>query len=113
LDGKRVDAAMDVGVGVLVEGLDDVQDGRRLLRRRRVVEIDERLTVDAAGEDREIPADPLDVVAVTGDGRGSCRTRRGAHAASLALASLPPRNASTSSRTQGTVRREARSAAKP
>ncbi len=38
-----------------------IDDGLRLLRGGGVVEIDERLAIDLAGEDREIRPDLLDV----------------------------------------------------
>ena len=53
---QEMDAPMDVGVLVLVDVADGVDDVARLLRRRRVVEIDQRLPVDLAPEDGEVPA---------------------------------------------------------
>ena len=55
-------AAMDVGVFVRIGMLDGVEHRLRLLRRRAVVEIDQRLAVDFARQDREVAADRLDVV---------------------------------------------------
>ena len=60
-------AAVDVGVFVRVGVLDGVEHGLRLLRRRAVVEIDERLAVDFTRQDREVAADRLDVVGSGGD----------------------------------------------
>ena len=53
---------MDVGVFHLVGVIDGVEHRARLLRRGAVVEIDQRLAVDLAEQDREIGADRLDVV---------------------------------------------------
>ena len=58
---------MHVGVFGRVGVLDAVQHRLRLLRRGRVVEIDERLAVDLHAEDREILADAVDVIGAIGD----------------------------------------------
>src|SRR5581483_6379118 len=58
--GERVDAAVDVRVRLLVEARDRFYDATWLLRRRGVVEIDERPAVDAAGEDRKLRPDGRD-----------------------------------------------------
>ena len=68
--GEIVQAAMDVGVFVLVGVHEPVEDGLRLLRRGGVVEIDERLAVRALGQDREILPDLLDVVRGGGGSHG-------------------------------------------
>ena len=60
--GEKVQAAMDVGVFHLVGVVDGVEHRARLLRRGAVVEIDQRLAVDLAEQDREVGADGLDVV---------------------------------------------------
>ena len=60
--GEIVQPAMHVGVFHLVGVLDGLQHGARLLRRGAVVEIDQRLAVDLAEQDRKIGADALDVV---------------------------------------------------
>ena len=54
-----VDAAMDVGVVVLVVMTQRVDDGARFLRCGGVVEIDQRLAVDLLVENREIRAQCL------------------------------------------------------
>ena len=54
--GQPVDAAMDVRVLVLVERAHPVEHLARLLRRRRRVEIRERLAVDLLLEEREVRA---------------------------------------------------------
>ena len=59
---EEMQAAMHVGVFFRVGLLDAVEHGARLLRRRGVVEIDQRLAVDFPRQDREIRADLLDVV---------------------------------------------------
>ena len=53
---------MHVGVLLVVGALDGVEHRARLLRRGAVVEIDQRLAVDLARQDREIGADRLNVV---------------------------------------------------
>ena len=60
--GEEVQPAMDVGVFHLVGVVDGVEHRARLLRRGAVVEIDQRLAVDLAEQDREVGADGLDVV---------------------------------------------------
>ena len=51
---QPVHAAVDVGVVLLVEAPDGVDDRARFLRRRGVVQIDERLAPDQAVQDREV-----------------------------------------------------------
>ena len=51
---EQVHAAVDVGVVLRVEARDRVDDRLRLLRGRRVVEIDERLAVHLLLQDREV-----------------------------------------------------------
>ena len=58
---ELIDAPMDVGVVLQVDGRHRVDDLPRLLARRRVVEVDERLAVHGARQDREVRADALDV----------------------------------------------------
>ncbi len=53
--------AMHVGVLVAIGAADGVDHLLGLLRRRRAVEIDQRLAVDLARQDREVGADFLDV----------------------------------------------------
>ncbi len=61
--GKRVDAAVDVGVVQLVVVPLGVEDAGGLLRARRAVEVDQRpVVVHPPRQDREVLADPLDVV---------------------------------------------------
>jgi len=57
---QGVHAAMDVGVLELVVSAQALDDDTRLLRRRGVVDIHERLAVDAPVEDGEVLADLLD-----------------------------------------------------
>src|SRR6202165_5605926 len=49
-----VDAAMRVGVVAAVVVVHDVDHGRRLLRGGGAVEVDQRLAVDSAAENREV-----------------------------------------------------------
>ena len=81
LDRERVHAAVDVRVGPSVDVGDRLDDGLRLLRRRRVVEIDERLAVNRAREDREVAADRLDVEGRAAPLGGLATREDGAHAA--------------------------------
>src|SRR5262249_41080623 len=53
---ELVDAAVDVGVRLPEVARDGVQHRLRLLRRRCVVEVDERFAVDLPRKDREIGA---------------------------------------------------------
>ena len=55
---QRVDRPVDVGVRPLVEEAHRVEDLARLLGRRRRVEVDEPVSLDRAGEDRESPGGP-------------------------------------------------------
>ena len=55
--GEEVQPAMHVGVFHLVGVVDGVEHRARLLRRGAVVEIDQRLAVDLAEQDREVGAD--------------------------------------------------------
>ena len=61
LFAEAVDGAMDVRVVVLVVVDELVDHLPRLLRSRRVVEVNERLPVHLPLEDREVLADPCDV----------------------------------------------------
>ena len=65
--GEVMQAAMHIGVFVRVGVLDAIEHRLRLLRRGRVVEIDERLAIDLHAEDREILADAGDVIGAVGD----------------------------------------------
>ena len=67
--GEVMQAAMHVGVFRRIGLLDAVEHRLRLLRRRGVVEIDQRLAIDLHGEDREILADAIDVVGAVADRR--------------------------------------------
>src|SRR5207248_5648536 len=58
---ELVDAAMDVRVVLLEYTRHRLDDLTRLLARRGVVQIDERLAAHRLGEHREIGADPRDV----------------------------------------------------
>ncbi len=60
--GEPVRAAVDVRVLFLVVAAVRVDHDARLLRRVRVVEVDEGLAVDGTREDRELGADALHVV---------------------------------------------------
>jgi hypothetical protein len=54
---EQMDTPVNVGVVVQVVVRDGVDDRPRLLRRRRVVQIHERLPVDRLVQDRKVPAD--------------------------------------------------------
>ncbi len=56
---QRVGGAVDVGVLVLVEMREAVDHRLRLLRRRGVVEPDQRLAVDLLLQDREVAPDRI------------------------------------------------------
>ena len=58
---ELVHATMHVGVVVGVVVRDRVNHAARLLRRRRIVEIDQRLAVNLPGENREVRPHPRDV----------------------------------------------------
>ncbi len=62
----RVDPAMDVGVVLAVVGVHRLEDDLRLLRRRRGVQVHERVPVDLLVEDRELGPQPLGVDRVGG-----------------------------------------------
>jgi len=64
--GEKMQAAMHVGIFRGVGLVDAVEHHLRLLRRGRIVEIDERLAVDLHGEDRKILAHAGDVIAAIG-----------------------------------------------
>ena len=65
--GEIVQAAMHVGIFVLVDMGQALDHRARLLRRSGVVEIDQRLAVGPLVQNGKIGADRLDVV-----GRGAC-----------------------------------------
>ena len=83
--GEPVDAAMDVRVLVLVERAHPVEDLTRLLRRRRRVEVRDRLAVDELVEDREVGAQTMRV-----EGRGGGRGHAAIVAALLEPTTRPP-----------------------
>src|SRR5690606_26444616 len=58
---ELVSGAVDVGVLVLVEINEPVDDGLRLLCRRGVVEPDQRPAVDRLAQDREVAPDRVDI----------------------------------------------------
>ncbi len=60
---QLVCGAVDIRILVLVEIFEPLDDGLRLLRRRRVVEPDQRTAVDRLVQDRKIAADGVDVEA--------------------------------------------------
>ena len=76
---ELVHATMHVGVVLGVVARDRVDDDLRLLRRRRVVEIDERPAARPAGAESGSPPAParrpaLEARAVCGDGRHAAST---------------------------------------
>ena len=73
--GDLIRAAMDVGVDRAVVVVHRIENGGRLLRRRRRVEVDDRVAVDAALEQRELGLDgPVDVSAGPGDHAAALRS---------------------------------------
>ena len=58
---QRVDAAVDVGVVVLVVVVDGLDHRARALARSGAVQVHERLAVDLLIEDRKVAADAGDV----------------------------------------------------
>ena len=74
--GELVKGAVNVRVVPAVVARNGVDDGARLLGRRRVVEVDEGLSVDGALEDGKVLAQPR---RVESRGLGPC-LRGGAHA---------------------------------
>ena len=71
LGGDRVDAAVHVGVVVLVDVVHRVQHLARRLRRGRGVQVGERVAVDLAREDREVGAQSARVERARGVADGS------------------------------------------
>ena len=67
--------AVNVRVLVLVEIFKPINDRPRLLRRRRVVEPDQRTAVDRFVEDWEVAADRVDVEALVRRNVGSYNRR--------------------------------------
>ena len=59
--------AMHIGVVVLVIMAERIDHRARLLRRRRVIEIDQRMPVHLLVEDREILANRLPIDGIAGD----------------------------------------------
>ena len=55
--GKEMQAAMDIGIFLGVALHDGIKHGLGLLRRGGIVEIDQRLAIDLARQDREVAAD--------------------------------------------------------
>ena len=66
---KLMRRAVNIRVLMLVEIFQSVDNGLRLLRRRGVIEPDERLAVDCLVEDRKIAADGVDIKAFSTGGR--------------------------------------------
>ena len=75
---QGVDAAMHVGIVVLVERDDRLDHLARLLRRGRIVQIDQRPAMNLPGQDRKIRPDRRQVVVVDPTGvKRSVRRRPG------------------------------------
>ena len=75
---QRMHTAMDVGVLFDVVVHERIEHRLRLLRRRGVVEIDERLAVDALPQDREIPPNGCHIQRFSMCGYDRCHTFTGA-----------------------------------
>ena len=118
LDRECVHAAVDVRVGPPIHVGDRLDDGLRLLSRCRVVEVDERVAVNLAGEDREAAAEGLDVEARAVPLGGRATREDGAHERAPRIGSASPRGsrrpscASTNARRGATRILEATSLAK-
>ena len=95
-----------------------LDDGLRLLRRRRVVEVDERVAVNRAREDREVAAERLDVEGRAAPSGRLANREDGAHTRAPRIASASARGnrrpscASTNARSGATRILEATSLAK-
>src|SRR5207237_9840222 len=59
--GKKMHAAMDVGIPLLVIAGDGLDDSSRLLRSGGVIEVHQFLAADLSREDGEIPPNLLDI----------------------------------------------------
>ena len=68
--GDEVGAPVDVGVGLLVEAVEGVEDRPWLLRGVGRVEVDQAPAAHHPLEDREVLLDPLDVEGIAGGGLG-------------------------------------------
>ena len=66
LVGEIMQAAMHIGVLRRIGLVQAVEHGARLLRRGRVVEIDQRLAINLHRQDRKIRADAVDVIGAVG-----------------------------------------------
>ena len=90
LRAERVHAAMNVGVLLAVVPREPIDHRLRLLRRRRVVQVDERLAVDATAQNRKVRADGVDIRSSSRGGRNGSHDRPSHAAAGSALRELPP-----------------------
>ena len=84
---EEMHAAMDIGVVFGVAAHHRVDDGLRLLRGRRVVEIDERLAVYFLAQDREVAPHLLDVE--SGCDAAASKSRVTRHGATVPSGCLP------------------------
>ena len=114
---ERVDAAMHVGVIVLVVARDRLDHGARTLARRRVVQIHQRLAVDGLMQDREVAADRFYVErcsrrAGRGDGGTHAETSDGAAKRSSSRCSSAGAQAARVRSSTGWTRRTRGSAAR-
>src|SRR5262245_28224081 len=58
---QLMDAAVNIGIVVLVVADDGIEDWPRLLAARRAIEVDQRVPIDLLVEDREILPQPLPI----------------------------------------------------
>src|SRR5215472_13322087 len=87
--GKRVHAAMDVGVIVAIIMFDGLDHGQRLLRGGRVIQVDQRLAVNALVKNRKVATDLLDIKSVPHGFTSSARNfSDGAHPTSSKVLSV-------------------------
>src|SRR5262249_53932587 len=108
---ERVDATMDVGILFFVIAHESIDDGLRFLRRRRVVEVHERLAMNPTLKDWEIFADPRHVESSLRDWDDRTHGLTSYAARSLAR-SCRCRRCSTPARTDSSGKRVSTSAAK-
>src|SRR5262249_61243830 len=87
--GKRMHATMDVGIIVPIKMFDGLDHCQRLLRGGRVIQVDQRLAVNALVKNRKVATDLLDIKSVHRSFRSSARYFcGGAHPTSSKVLSL-------------------------
>src|SRR6185437_13708749 len=97
--GEIMQAAMHVGVLLRIGLLQPVEHLARLLRRGRVVEIDQRLAIDLERQRRKIRADFGDIVGAIADRRMRAHHRLPSHLSAANISALRAPSCTTSSNT--------------